>query len=295
MTLVSSRWRTATRLALCATTLVMPVGCGTDTPLDQLSEARRVSAELLIQFTKAADAANRAVMADTDQASIAFAKEAAASTTAVQTSVEKLRPLLQQLDYAEEGRLLQEFAGRFDEYRKLDRTILELAVENTNLKAQRLSFGEAQDAASAFTKSLESVTPSAAGEMWHVRALVAGAVAALRDIQVGQAPHIAAADDAVMTRIETRMKASEAAVRNALQSLRPLVSPSSQRALTDASTAFDRFLSVHSQVLQLSRRNTNVRSLMMSLNQKGKLTSACETALRALQEALMKRRPTASR
>ena len=40
--------------------------------------AQKLSADLLVQFTKAADAANRAVMADTDEASVAFAGEAGA-------------------------------------------------------------------------------------------------------------------------------------------------------------------------------------------------------------------------
>ena len=52
------------------------IGCEVNSALEQLSEVRRLSADLLIQFTKATDAANRAVMADTDEASIAFASEA---------------------------------------------------------------------------------------------------------------------------------------------------------------------------------------------------------------------------
>jgi hypothetical protein len=131
--------------------------------------------------------------------------------------------------------------------------------------------------------------------MWHVRALVAGAVAALRDIQVAQAPHIAEADDAVMATIEKRMKASDASVRSGLQSLRALVQSASQLRLTDTSAAFDRFMMLNAEIVVLSRRNTNVRSLMLSLNDKGKVTSACETSLRALQDALTKRGPTASR
>jgi len=46
------------------------------TVLEQLSEARRLTAELHVQFTTATDAANRAVMADTDDSAAAFAKEA---------------------------------------------------------------------------------------------------------------------------------------------------------------------------------------------------------------------------
>ena len=43
------------------------------------------------------------------------------------------------------------------------------------------------------------------------------------------------------------------------------------------------------QIITLSRRNTNVRSLMLTLNEKGKVTSACEQSLLALQDALSKR------
>ena len=255
-----------------------------------------MSADLLVQFTKAADAANRAVMADTDEASVAFAREAERAKEAVQKDTDALGPMLQSLGYSEETRLLEEFARRFAEYRALDRTILELAVENTNLKAQRLAFGPAQEAADAFRDALEPVAPlDAAKDAWRVKALVATAVATVREIQVLQAPHIADADHAVMTRMEKRMETSEAAARSALETLAPLVKPASRSRLATATAALDRFMSENAQIIALSRRNTNVRSLALSLNQKGKLTGACEDSLRALREALAKRGFTGTR
>jgi hypothetical protein len=88
-----------------------------------------------------------AVMADTDETSVTFVREAEQAKQAVQKDVDALRPMLQDLDYASETQLLDEFGHRFAEYRELDRTILDLAVQNTNLKAQQLSYGAAQDAA----------------------------------------------------------------------------------------------------------------------------------------------------
>jgi hypothetical protein len=130
-----------------------------------------------------------------------------------------LRPILQALKYTDETRLLQAFATRFTEYNTLDRRILDLAVENTNLKAQRLSFGPAQVAADAFRDSVEAVVPSK--DPWRVRALVATAMAAVREIQALQAPHIADPEDTSMTRLEKRMTAAEAVARNALETLPP--------------------------------------------------------------------------
>ena len=172
---------------------------------------------------------------------------------------------------------------------ELDRHILDLAVENTNLKAQRLSFGPAQDAATSCSNALEAVVPAGGvSDTWRVKALIATAVASVRQIQVLQAPHIADPDDRAMTGLEQRMASAEAAARAALTTLAPIVSAASRPHLAAATTALDQFIAVNAQIVALSRRNTNVRSLALSLTQKRPLIAACEETLRALQDALAK-------
>jgi len=279
------------RRVIVAMTVVVAAGCGRDVnvTLEKVSEARQFSAGLLVQFTKTADATNRAVMADTDETSVTFAKEADAAAAAVQKDVDSLAPILGTLGYSDETRLLDEFKSRFGEYRALDQRILDLAVENTNLKAQRLAFGPAQDAANAFRDALKSIVPASPANAWHVDALVAEAVTTVREIQVLQAPHIADADEAVMTRMEKQMATSEMSARRALESLRPLAAPASTPKLSAAGAALTRFMDLNAQIITLSRRNTNVRSLALSLDQKRKLTESCEESLHALQAALAKR------
>jgi hypothetical protein len=261
--------------------------------LEKVSEARGLAADLLVQFTKAADAANRAVMADTDETSVAYAQESRQAAETVQKDVGALRPVLQLLGYADEAHLLDEFTNRFAEYRTLDQRILDLAIENTNLKAQRLAFGPAQEAANAFRDALKAVTAAAGKtggkDTWHVEALAATAEITVREIQVLQAPHIADADEAVMTRMEKQMATSETAARQALDAIRPLLPPAAQGQLRVATAALDRFMDLNTQIIVLSRRNTNVRSLALSLDQKRKMTTACEESLHALQTALGKR------
>jgi hypothetical protein len=287
----------ALAIAIVASIAGAATGCGdVNAARQQLADARQLAADLHVQFTKAADAANRAVMADTDAASATSAREAEQAKEAVKKDIDNLRPMLRSLDYAAESRALEEFAATFAEYETLDRRILALSVENTNLRAQRLSFGPAQEAADAFHEALESVAGSAtAGDTWKVRALAASAVAAVRDIQVLQAPHIAEPHDAEMARLEKRMTVSEAAARNALQGLTALVPPKDRPKLSAATAALDRFMEVHAQLLALSRRNTNVRSLAMSLTEKPALTTACEARLQKLQEALAARVPRVAR
>jgi len=267
-------------------------GCGEDTNvvLERLSQARQITSDLQLQFTRAADAANRAVMADTDEASVTFAKEAGQATASIQKDIETLNPLLATLGYSDEARLLKEFSDRFAEYQALDRRILDLAVENTNLKAQRLAFGPAQEAANAFRDALKAVQASESDkDRWHVEALIARAVTTVREIQVLQAPHIADADEAVMTRMETEMATSEKEARRSLDALRAVAPSTSKPHLDAAAAALARFMDLNAQIIALSRRNTNVRSLALSLDQKRTITVSCEERLHALQLALGRR------
>jgi hypothetical protein len=269
---------------------VTAASCGdVNAALERLAEARQVSADLHVQFTKAADAANRAVMADTDETSVAYAREATEAKRAVQHDVDTLGPMLQSLGYTDESRLLQDFVSRYAEYDAIDRRILDLAVENTNLKAQRLSFGPGAEAADALRDALTGLKASAPTDRWRVDALVMSAVAAVREIQALEAPHIAEADDAAMARIEQRMTTAEKSARQAIDQLRPLLDSASQPKLVTATADLDRFMSIHAQVIALSRRNTNVRSLAMSLQDKPAIAAACEDRLRSLQDALAKR------
>ena len=134
-----------------------------------------------------------------------------------------------------------------------------------------------------------------AKDKWQAEALVARAVETVREIQVLQAPHIADADDAVMTHMEQRMGTSEAAARSAVEKVATLVPPASRPRLAAATAALNQFMDLNAQIIALSRRNTNVRSLALALDQKRTLTAACSESLHALQDALAKRGFTGTR
>jgi hypothetical protein len=290
----SARLSRSASIVLLASTLAS--GCNVNAALEEVLEARHLSSDMVVQFTKAADASNLAVMADTDEASTTFANEARQRTAAVQKDADGLKPLLDALRFTEELRLLDEFRSRFAEYQAIDRRIIDLAVEGTNIKAQRLSFGAAQDAVDALSRSLGAlVQPGDSREAWRIRALVAEVVSQAREIQALQAPHIAEADEAAMTRIEQRMSTAEAAARRDLKTLTSFVQPGERPKLLTATADLDRLVEVNRQLIALSRRNTNVRSLALSLNQKRTLVVGCEESLHALQGELAKRGYVSSR
>ena len=268
------------------------LGCSAPPPiLTQLVDARRLASQLHVEFTKAAEAANRAVMADTDEASVAAAEEAKRARQAVERDMEALRPILESLGYREDLRELETFKGRFEEYRRLDDEILPLAVENTNLKAQRLSFGAAREAADAFRSALDAAVRSAKDSP-RARDLAAAARIGVLEILALQAPHIAEPRDDAMTRFEEQMKTSAANARQALAGLQGLSAPADA---ANATAALDRFIAINDQIVALSRRNTNVRSLALALGRKRTVTAECADQLKALEEALAKHEFTATR
>jgi hypothetical protein len=255
--------------------------------LVQLTEARRLVGELRTQFASTVEAANRAVMADTDDASGVAAREAQQATETVEHDAQSLQRLLDALGYSNDRRLLDEFNNRFAEYRSLDATILPLAVENTNLKAQRLSFGPARESAEAFRGALEKVLRALpAADVSRGEGLVYRAIAAVREIQAIQARHIAESDEAEMRSMETEMTAADDVARRAVERLRSLA-PRAAADLAAATTALDAFKATNTELIALSRRNSNVRSLALSMGRKRTLTGACDESLRALQDALM--------
>jgi len=295
-TVTSVRRIIACGLAVIAVGTAAGCGDGSKLVLNQQADAHRLAAHLHVQFSRAADASNRAVMADTDEASSAAAREAEQAIKAVEQDTESLRRVLDELGDRDEARELETFKARFAQYRALDADILPLAVENTNIKAQRLSFGPAQDAVDAFRKSIEAagrLAPAKNGAL--VEALVAKAAAAVLEVQVIQARHIAESDEAAMTRMESTMKGSLAAARKALETLTGSLPPAAGPPLAEAAAALDRLAATNTEIVALSRRNSNVRSLALSLGKKRTVTAECDESLQALEDALARHHFAATR
>lgn len=92
-----------------------------------------------------------------------------------------------------------------------------------------------------------------------------------------------------MTEIEKRMATAASAARRALETLDGLILHAFQPRPTAARGALERFMGINAEIIVLSRRNSDVRSLALSLGQKRTLAARCEETLQALQDALAKR------
>jgi hypothetical protein len=240
-----------------------------------------------INMIKSVEAEKSAVMANTDEDSVRFAEESRRATEAAEKSRLELAELIGAYPSAPEKELLQEFDSAWTEFRQIDQQVLEFAVQNTNLKAARLSFGASSTAMNEFSRALsELIGDSTSGPI--CRLVYDAQTAALR-ILVLHAPHIASPDDQEMDGIEQRIRQNDAVVRKSLSDVRPLLPPAKKNLLLQAEAAYDAFMDFTDRVLEWSRQNTNVKSFELSLNRKRKITAQCEEILTKLQDAIQSR------
>jgi hypothetical protein len=242
-----------------------------------------------IALTSASEAEKSAVMAVTDEESRAFADQARAALAAVDQLRDELEKHLIAVRLQDELGLLARFAETFKELRAVDDELLDLAVRNSNLKAYRLAFGLAAEAVAEMDSALSRImketassdSPGAKQVMLHA----SSAQSASLRIQALLPPHIAEETDARMDALEASMAREDSQVREHLDALAALHEPVSQEA-ERAASSYSRFTETRKEILKLSRENTNVRSLTMSLGRKRKLMSLCQDALAALEQAI---------
>jgi hypothetical protein len=245
------------------------------------------------EVAKSIDAEKSAVLATTDPDSEAFAAESRAAAGEVDRLRTELAQLLALNGRPEERDKLAAFDAAWAKVAAIDARLLPLAVANTNLKAARLS---AEDGARAVDRLLGALDAASAGsrDPAVLRAVTTASVAALR-IQTLHAPHIAAADEAVMATLEERTQELAGQLTAALATLRAKLPAGAKAPLAEAEAAWGDHQRITAEVFRLSHENTNVLSFRLSTHEKRDASVQAEAALTALVAELQKPPPVPSR
>ncbi len=236
------------------------------------------------------EADNSAVMATTDQESQTFADDARTAATTLQQGRDQLSGLLDTRGSPRDKDLLAEFSKSFVNLERVDRDLLALAVQNTNLKAYRLAFGPASEALQAADRALAHLvsgySESSSPDDKKIILLADDArISALR-IQTLLPPHIAEENDQKMDALEARMTREDQAIRKDLADLAAIRVLAADQDLATAVAHYEQFTEIRPQILKLSRENTNVRSLAISLNEKRRAMLLCQDALTGLEQEI---------
>jgi hypothetical protein len=248
----------------------------------QLVSAIRVS------LATASEAEKSAVASESDQDSVAFSAQARSATSSAERSRTELAVLLGKSGTGDEKELLARFTNDFSELKKIEESVLDLAVKNTNDKAFRIAFGPATEAVNAMDEvlsrliSANSAAPRAAAVAVPALKVRAG----IFRIQSLLAPHISEADDKKMDALEAKMAMGDSEVAENLAVLDKLANAADRQDIKALTEGYAKFAFIRKEILALSRENTDVRSLAISLDRKRKLDALCQDTLEALQQAV---------
>ena len=265
----------------------------TITTFDSIARRNEILSTMRINLLKAIHAEKSAILAETEEASQSFADQARTAADAVEKGRREIEAILNEERIAKEMRLMEEFDACWIEFQRLDRMLLALAVQDTNVKATRLSFTKAAEALRRFEEHLTNLikASSKGAESTQVTKLSYAALVAGLKIYSLHTIHIPEPSDEQMDAIEKQMKSHDQVVKTSMNSLSGLVAESGQGDLKQAVKAYDEFMQLTDEVIRLSRMNTNIKSLELSLGKKRMVSAQCEEVLTALQEAVRSRTP----
>jgi hypothetical protein len=285
-------WMSAGATMLLVVTLAALYFRQDQTPAEQLAfRTKRVDvvARMRSALAAASEAEKSAVLALTEQASENYAGQARAATAEVERGRRELEELLKAGGTQGEQDLLEDFSRAFGEFQRVDRELLALAVRDSNLKAYGLAFGPAAEALGEADSALSRLVTKSASwpNAGNVMRLAFGAQTAALRIQALLAPHIAEESEEKMDELEAAMTKEDREVHEDLDGLAAIQSLSTDPDLARASSSYARFSTIRTQILALSRENTNVRSVAISLGEKRKATLLCQSTLQALQQAIL--------
>ena len=286
-----------TIILLCSLTVIGILYRNKITPLEgELKEIQIVSS-LRIHLLEAIEAEKNAVLAITDEASKTYADEARSASNKVENARRDLATIIQEAGTSKEQETVAEFNSCWIEFRKLDEEILELATQNSNLKAQKLSSTQFYREVAAFEKSLRTLIQQDMqdNQPSFISVHSYESITAILQLFALHKIHIEEPDDQEMDRIERKMKDYLDTAKKALHELRSIPELRGSAELVNAESAYKRIVEINAEVVRLSRLNTNIKSSALSLGKKRLISAKCQEILGALQDMIESHRFKATR
>ena len=286
-----------TVILLCSLAVVGILYKDKITPLEGQLKKIQIVSSLRIHLLEAIEAEKNAVLAITDEASKMYADQARSASNKVEAARRDLAAIIQQAGTSKEQETVAEFNSCWTEFRTLDEEILELATQNSNLKAQKLSSTEFYREVAAFEKSLRTLIRQNMrdNQASFISVHSYESIIAILQLFALHKEHIEEPDDQEMDRIESKMKDYLDTAEKNLHALRSLPALRGSAELVNAESAYKRIVVINAEVVRLSRLNTNIKSSALSLGKKRLISAKCQEILGALQDTIESHRFKATR
>lgn len=260
-------------------------------------EKQELLSSMRINMLTSVNLEKSAVIADTDELSVQFAKETKHMNDIVDNELSDLKHIMKRDSTDTELEALKEFDKCWGQFRKIDKVLLDFAVENTNIKASSLSLTKSRELLERFEQNMIDIinmdTSRQSGG--NVAKLACEAIVSAFKIQYLHGKHISTSEEKTMNEIEGEVARYNNTVNDALLKLNTLVGDDGKQFINEATYAYSEFIKINTEIVNLSRQNTNIRSFELSLGRKRKITAECDEILRSLQNAVRSRTFDATR
>lgn len=243
-----------------------------------------------LSLAAASEAQNSAVLSSGEQDSRKFADEARSAMTELERERIELKQLLKAHAGPQQLELMDKVDRSLHDFQQIDEQLMDLAIQSSNRKAFSLAFGPAMKLLKEMDEPLSRVVAKAADlpadNQVRVVQLASEARVGILRIQVLLLPHIAEVSDQKMDEFEQELSAVNQRVRQAFGTLKGLLPDSEKIEIETATSRYAEFENLKTEILRLSRQNTDVRAAAIVLKEKRKAMLACEDALIALEHAI---------
>ncbi len=282
---------------LVAATIYGFVNRQSSSPLQASVRKIELLTTMRIHLLEAIAAEKNAVLAITDEASKKFAEQARQAAEGVEKNRKEVELIIDQDKNPKEMDLINQFNASWLQFNDLEGKILDLATQNTNLKAQQISATQCAHEMELFEGSLNRLIQKNMnrGQCNDVLVHSYKALTAGLKLLALQRLHIEEVEDQAMDTIERSMDSYDKSARKALGTLHRIPDLIGKEDLKNATSAYERFMSLTGEVLRLSRLNTNIKSAELSLGKKRLISSQCQEILATLQDTVQAQRFKATR
>lgn len=269
---------------------------GTSKKSEQIGRQLKLVQTARYALATISEAQNGAVMARAESDRQYFVSQAKDASTELSDAMTKLSTALSEQRRPQIDRMRQSADQAFAHFEQLHKDLIELATQNSNYRAYELAYGSMTVALNTIDESLTQIIAnhaklSSVEDRHSSLSSNEARVGALRIFSLLM-PHIAERDESKMNQLETSIEREERRVTENLDALTSLGMAGDSLSLEKAEAAWKDFRNLRSEIIPLSRMNTNLRSAGLALNERRAAMLAIQDSLAAMEAALESERQT---
>ncbi len=256
-----------------------------------------ISLKLLDNLQIAIEAEKNAVLSLNREESQNFVLQVNQAGKALETHRQALDKLTQIQSTPTEKQLLSEFDQCWLQFKTLDQQLLAWATQESNIEAQKWSTDTGRKAWEQFEKALNRLKKQGQADKYNPEienAIAQSQIASLKILALHK-PHIEAFTEQEMAQWENEMQVQTALTKQHLNSLAKQLSQQDLAAYNTAYLHWEAFQGATQKIVRLSRQNSNLKSIALSLGKKRLISTQCKGILNELKQTYADQRFQATR